>query len=181
MLNHLVAVANSGVSAGAGSYESIASATPTTGTVVTFSSIPSTYQSLQLRFAIRNATSTSNLFLQVNGDTAANYVYHLLEGDGVSVGAGGNITQTNIQFLSGTSTDTTHLFVGIVDIHNYSVTIQNKTIRAITGIDRNGSGDIELLSGLWRSTSAITSLSITSGTNFATTGSTISLYGIKGA
>jgi hypothetical protein len=68
----------------------------------------------------------------------------------------------------------------ICDVLDYANTNKFKTLRSLTGNDRNGSGSIWLDSGLWRSTSAITSIKFTTGTAFAQY-SQFALYGIKGA
>ena len=168
-------------------YESIATAvgTGSSGTI-TFSSIPSTYTSLQIRFIgrVTNADTADNLFLRFNSDSGSNYAWHYLEGDGGTTTAGGATSQTRI--LSGrvAAANATSGIVGagVIDIHNYASTTQNKTVRTLTGLDRNGSGNVRMDSGLWLSTSAVTSIQLTNGsnTNF-TTDSTFALYGIKGA
>jgi hypothetical protein len=166
-----------------GAFVSIASTTGTgsSGTV-TFSSIPSTYTSLQLR--INGVVDAGGLSwrMRFNGDTASNYNYHNLIGNGTTVSAG-NGSGTSIFVNSGTS-QITQPTVLIIDIHNYSSTTQNKTSRHITGFDNNSGTTesfIELSSGLWRSTSAIDSVTIFMGANNFTTASRFSLYGIKGA
>jgi hypothetical protein len=65
----------------------------------------------------------------------------------------------------------------IFDVIDYASTSKFKTIRAIAGMDNNGATApyIALGSGLWRSTSAVTSISFSGVTG------TFSLYGIKGA
>jgi hypothetical protein len=161
------------------SFESIATSSPTSGTAITFSSIAGTYKSLQLRFNILT-TAGNSITMRFNGDTGTNYIWHAIYGDGTTAYAGtGGTGGTNI-LLMGTNTGTvaTYSNVGIVDIIDYASTTKFKTSKAFTGNDKNAaSAEIDLLSGLWRSTAAITSLTITTGT-FAS-GSTIALYGIK--
>jgi hypothetical protein len=74
--------------------------------------------------------------------------------------------------------------VSIIDIHDYASTTRNKTFRFLTGNDRNGAGILALFSGLWMSTSAITSLTFVpnniGGAQTFISGTTFSLYGIKG-
>jgi hypothetical protein len=151
-------------------------------TTITFSSIPQTYTSLQLRFSALSATAGDDLLLRINGDTATNYTRHLLYGDNTTVTAAGVINQTSGLLDSGAApTSTTQPFVGIIDFHNYTSTTQNKTVRIFSGIDKNGSGEVNLNSNLWRSTSAITSISIIANSYNFTTSSTFALYGFKGA
>jgi len=173
-----------------GAYESIASATGTgsSGTI-TFSSIPSTYQHLQLRCLIRTDTSSpepGNTFIDLNfnSDTGANYSIHRINGDGASASALGTADDiySRIYSIGSRGTETNRMGAGIIDIHDYASTTKFKTIRAIGGIDVNSAstnGQISLTSGLWRSTSAITSIKLTIGSGNFTTNSQIALYGIK--
>ena len=71
--------------------------------------------------------------------------------------------------------------VNVIDILDYANTNKYKTLRVLTGIDVNGSGGyVQLSSGLWQSSSAITSITLTNSTNY-TTATQFALYGIKGA
>ncbi len=170
------------------SYESIASASGTgSSATITFSSIPSTYVALQVRFLGRTtsaSTSQQNLFLRFNGVSSASYARHYLQGDGSAVSASGSSGDTEI--LAGQVINdgeaANRMSVSIIDIHNYASTTQNKTVRTFDGTEKNGSGLIWLRSGLFVNTSAITSLSlITSNGNAFTTSTQVALYGIKGA
>ena len=166
-------------------FESIASATGTgsSGTI-TFSSIPGTYRHLQIRYIARGDTvaNTVGLNMQFNSDTGSNYTYHRLEGDGASTFAAGGASQTNTQLGTVTAASATAniMGVGIVDIHDYASTSKYKTARMFGAQDRNGAGNILLRSGLWMSTSAITSITITTSLGNFTTTSQFALYGIKG-
>lgn len=178
-------------SANASSFESIATATGTgsSGTI-TFSSIPSTFTSLQIRATVKETETSSayesDIIIRFNGDTGSNYAYHYLRGNGTSVIAAGFATQTLgavMDILTSSNATIANIQgVGIIDIHNYASTTQNKTMRAFSGADLNGSGGIALSSSLWASTSAITSISLISAnaSNFTTT-TQFALYGIKGA
>ena len=163
------------------SYESIASSLPTSGTSVTFNSIPSTYASLQIR-GIMLGTSPLNLSVQLNGDTAANYSIHRLSGNGATTAAAG---QANTDGLygspNGTAGTTTNPTAFIIDIHDYASTTKNKTSRQFMGLDKNGSGEVALWSGNWRSTSAVNSLTVYLLSGSFGAGTSIALYGIKGA
>lgn len=165
------------------SFESIATATGTgsSGTI-TFSSIPSTYQHLQVRWIAKDNIGSEFISVRLNGDTGANYARHGLRGNGATVGATGNASQTSFYgFGISNGTNTTYQNVGIFDLHDYASSTKYKTARVISGVDGNGTGEIDLISGLYMSTSAITSISfiMTGGANFDTT-TKFALYGIKG-
>lgn len=159
-------------------YVSIASFTPTSGNSVTFSSIPQTYKSLQIRANFLSTGNQANM--QVNGVTSG-YRNHWIGGNGT--GTYVNNDQGGAMRISGNDSQPTSTFasVAIVDIIDYASTTKSKTIRTITGCDANGGSsgsDISLRSGLYVSTTAITSIVINCTGMVA--GTTISLYGIQG-
>jgi hypothetical protein len=182
LLNSIAALLSGGAGGGvAGSYESIATFTGDgSAATYTFSSIPSTYTSLQLR-CFTNDGSGNFLNLRFNGDTGANYVWHRLQGNGTSASA--TATTASTQARIGYNTAGSNVFnASIADIHNYAITTQNKTVRCFNGYDSGGGADlqaVQLWSSLWQNTAAITSLTVFSAANFAT-GSKLALYGIKG-
>lgn len=169
------------------SYESIATVTVGSGgtTPITFTSIPSTYKHLQLR-GIARTTTAERINLIFNSDTGSNYSMHRLVGNGSAASASAQTSQAAIWVGSGydgvsQTADTFTAF--IIDILDYTSTTKTKTLRAFDGLDKNGSGGIELSSGGWFKTpEAITSISmsIQSGTSFAQY-THFALYGIKGA
>lgn len=193
MLNSIVALLESGAGGGGGAYESIATATGTgSSDTITFSSIPSTYVSLQVRMITKGTSTASSgandAYLTLNGDTGSNYAYHALYGDGSAAGAYGVTSSTAIRIQravqTSNATNNNIMGVSIFDIHDYASTSKNKTVRNISGTDTNGAASAEmwLSSGLWMSTSAINSITLKStGTGNWTTSSVFSLYGIKGA
>ena len=147
---------------------------------VSFTSIPSSYTDLVLvcNGKMVSGTANNNL-LGFNGDSlslSTNYSRTYLYGDGASA-------------LSGRSTNTTSLAFPYFDGTNFNITIVNimnyaNTTTYKTAISRN-SQPLETTTaevGLWRSTAAISTITITRGgsINFDT-GSTFSLYGIAAA
>jgi len=190
MINPLVGIiaSSGGAAAAAGTYESIASATGTgsSGTI-TFSSIPSTYTSLQIRAMYKDVTNQGQWCqynLRFNSDTGSNYWTHYLAGDGSAASASGfSSTCISIRYSgadSSPSADT--VGVSIIDIHDYASSTRNKTVRALAGVDTNSAdGGIALSSGLWLSTSAITSITVSAALSNFTANSVFALYGIKGA
>ncbi len=172
-------------------YESIATVTVGSGGAanVEFTSIPSTYKHLQIRGISRGTSgSFDQIYGQINSDTGSNYANHVLFGDGSSASASGGAPNTSFSIGANTgSTQPTGAFGAIViDILDYANTSKFKTIRALSGANGNTTqGYIWFASGLWRSTSAITSIKLerlVSGSNNPLVEySQFALYGIKGA
>lgn len=185
MLNFLAAIAGNGAGGG-GSFESIATASGTGSSgVITFSSIPSTYQHLQIRAIARDSFASSIIdfgVLQFNSSSTG-YAAHWLYGDGASVNVTGSASRSSTGWWTsvGDGYAANIMGVTIFDIHDYASTTKNKTIRIFTGADTNGAGRVGLTSGLWANTNAITSISFISPNANFTTNTRFALYGIKGA
>ena len=170
-----------------GAYDSIATTIVGAGGAasVTFSSIPSTYTHLQIRYLCRSnrADITDSVKMNFNSDTGNNYVWHYLRGNGSIATASASSSTSYI--LSGNvvaSTGGSDMFgAGVIDILDYSNTNKNTTARILNGEDRNGAGFLYFNSGLWMNTNAITSIVLApdSGTLW-TRYSSFALYGIKG-
>ena len=141
---------------------------------VTFSSISGTYTDLRIIYATTASGDAGN-YLRFNSDTGSNYSRTGLYGNGSSAGSN---RDTNATGIYGPFTMSSAITSNTIDIMNYSNTTTNKTCLVRAGAANNST----LASvGLWRSTAAITSVSITcDGANF-TSGSTFTLYGIKAA
>lgn len=170
-------------------YQSIATATVSSSatSIITFSSIPSTYQHLQIRYIARE-TSNGAIWLTYNGDASpSNYTTHRLWGDGAGVTSQGWGTGSFRQFVSGVpgGTDLSNSFgVGVIDILDYANTNKYTTSRSLSGYDVNGStpipGQVYLNSGLWLNTAAVNSISLESQNFDFAQYSSFALYGIKG-
>lgn len=169
-------------------FVSIATVTAAGGeTSLSFTSIPGTYVSLQIRGIVRNGTGTLNdsvsMYFRLNSDTGSNYAWHSLYGTGASAGASSGTTATSMRFpeLVGAGVLANTFCAAVIDIHDYASTAKNKTVRMLNGWDANGLGYVIMSSGLWMSTSAVTSVSLIAPTGTFAAGSTFALYGIKGA
>jgi hypothetical protein len=161
------------------SYESIS--TPTisgSANFVDFTSIPQTYKYLQIRFSVIGSVQNSDITVQFNSDTASNYTYHELRGNGSTTTASGN-GSTTFGYVATNATSSTYPCVGIVDIFDYADTNKKTTVRTLSGKDENGGGTVQILTGVYKQTTAITSIRFDAGTTIATN-SKIALYGIKG-
>lgn len=175
-------LASSGGAAIAGSsYESIATVTlGSAQSTIDFNSIPSTFKHLQIRFLTKTSGSGSVGIMawRFNGDSGNNYAVHGISGNGSSVGTEVSNSRSDIYIYGGYS----DFGAGVIDILDYNSTTKTKTVRTLNGFDMNGSGRIELFSGLWlNSSGGITSISFRDfyGGNFAQY-SSFALYGIKG-
>jgi len=173
---------SAGVAAATNSYESIATYVATGNvTSITFSSIPATFKHLQLRGSLL-CTNQQNILTQLNTDTASNYSWHELYGQGSSAaaGAGASASFMQIGFVESNTASYTGGFVA--DFLDYASTNKYKTMRSLNGSDANGTGYILLRSGAWRnSADAINSIKIyPASTDAFKQYSHIGLYGIKG-
>ena len=163
-------------------FYSIATATLSGVTTTTFSSIPGTYKSLQLRFNVISASSGDSIALCFNGDTATNYVRHSIYGNNSNIVAGGLTARPQITMFgvyAGTPAST-YPNVGITDIIDYASTSKNKVVKTLSGADSNSAtvSEIDVISGLWLNTAAITSITVFTSSNM-NSGTTIALYGIN--
>jgi hypothetical protein len=170
------------------SFELISTTTLGSSTAsVTFSSIASTYSHLQIRAAARSDRNfgVDNIGLRFNSDSGSNYNTHFLFNNGST------ITSTDLGInswiysarLPDAAVTASSFGAAIIDVLDYKATTKNKTIRSIFGSSTTGSYPWNgMHSGVWLSTTAITSLTLlpVTGPNFIT-GSRFSLYGIKGA
>jgi hypothetical protein len=184
LLNTVFGTLSSGVVADTNSYISIATTTVGAGGAsgVTFSSIPATYTHLQIRVSMTTATAGYGMLVRFNSDSGSNYVQHYLYGTGATAAALAYTAQTEAN-LFGTSTgsSTTQPSVAIGDILDYANTNKYTTVRSLSGVDKNGSGEVSLISSLWLNTAAITSITIEPrGVNYSQY-SSFALYGIKGS
>ena len=166
-----------------GDFESIATFTLSGNQAsVSFTSIPATFQHLQLRLFPRT-TANNGILLKINNDTGSNYARHRVSGNGSTTQSSGSSTQTVSYLFNAMGVpDGASIFgASVVDFLDYANTNKYKTVRALSGYDANGSGGIELNSTLWMSTAAINRIDLTmdASANF-TQYSHFALYGIKG-
>ena len=156
----------------------------TATSTVTFSGIPTGYAHLQIRYLVRSTRTETSDNLKMTLNSSTSYAWHYLYGDGtspVSGGASGSQTSMLIGNCCGGNATSGIFAGGVLDILDYTSTSKNKTIRGISGVDRNGSGEAFLNSGLDYSTpAAVTSITFSSwnSANLAVN-SQFALYGIK--
>jgi len=148
----------------------------------TFTSISGTYTDLIL---VANAKSTqtgsaaNGMRITYNGDTATNYSETYLYGDGTTASSSRSTSQAYLTFGDLPQASNTAWNINITHIMNYANTTTYKT-----SLTRGNIATVATLAtvGMWRSTSAITSIKIErDGSNLLAAGSTFTLYGIVAA
>lgn len=181
-----------------GSYESIATVDVGAGgsSTITFSSIPQTYTHLQIRMICKDSnggsytqaiSSAAPMYVRFNSDSGGNYASHQILGNGSAVTAYGPTSITAFYVggtFSNSNAGTNNMFAAaIIDILDYANTSKYKTGRVLSGFAQNAaaganSAGASFGSGLWMSTSAITSISLGAPANTFVQYSQAALYGI---
>jgi hypothetical protein len=155
----------------------IASTTLGSAGTIEFTSIPATYTDLRIVLVSKSVANGANVQFRFNSNTGTNYSFTYLRGNGASVTTYRESNNT-FGYLADQSSDT-QPNMGTLDIFSYAGSTF-KTALATYSDDRNGSGYVFALVNLWRSTAAITSVSLSPsnfGGNFQA-GTTATLYGI---
>ena len=164
-----------------GTYSLIASTTLASATgTVTFSSVPQTYTDL-IVVSFRQQASAARLYLRFNNDATSLYSDTWLSGEGATVYNGRDTSSTAISvggIWNGTTTTT--WATNTTHIMDYANTTTFKSTITRDSNDKAGTGTVEAMIGLYRSTSAITTVNVVGGSNFSI-GSTFKLYGIEAA
>ena len=169
----------------ADAYELISTTVLSSNTAsVTFSGLGTSaaaYKHLQIRAVHKQDGASNALYVRFNGDSGANYSSHYLDGNGSAVSSYGVGSQTSIYWygVPGSSDAANTYGASVMDILDWSSTSKNKTLRSLSGWISTYKG-IELASGAWLNTSALSSVSIFAGAGNWTIGSRFSLYGLKG-
>jgi hypothetical protein len=165
-------------------YEPIATTTlGSAASSITLSSIPATYTDLRLVIVGRENSGSNdpgtNINLTFNGSSASDYSWTRIFGTGSSVSSSSFTAQAylGIVTVAGGGAGSGVFGLTAIDIFSYAGSTF-KTALSNQNIDNNSTGWVFRSVGLWRSTSAITSLTITNSTNQLAAGTTATLYGI---
>lgn len=162
-------------------YEPLATTTLSSAAAdLTFSSISGSYTDLVLICSVLGTSGvTSNVVARVNSDTGSNYSSTYLYGTGSTAASGRQTNSTHIFIAQLSSYAVTNQPMPIiVNFQDYSNTNTYKTI-----LCRGNSAGTDVMTdvGLWRSTSAINSITIKFDVGNLQSGTTATLYGIKEA
>lgn len=145
---------------------------------IIFSNIPSTYTDLIVVFN-GGETVSNGISIKINSDTGTNYSQIRLVGNGSTATAFRRVTTSTVYIDDGITFDTNSgTNNAIINFMNYSSTSIYKT-----WLQRSNSSPSGTMQGcgLWRNTSAITTLEFSISGSTMVTGSSFSLYGIKAA
>ena len=149
-----------------------------------FTNIPQEFSHLRIVVVGRGDAGGAALFLRFNNDTAANYDQQIFYNNSTTVAGVATAAATSMQVATLTLSTSTAGQAGVatIDIPAYSGTTFRKTTTSQAGAFRTegtaSSYEAAVFAGNWRSTAAITrvTLFLNSG-NFAA-GSSCSLYGM---
>ena len=156
---------------------------------IEFSSIPGTYDDLLIITSLRTdraSQTNDNINIRFNGDTATNYSRTQMVATGTSVSSarGSSATSITTTQAPGNSANANTWGTATILIPAYKNTSKNKQVlhRGAQLDNSNSTFFLGLYSGLWRSTSAITSITLlpNTGPNIVQY-STATLYGVTKA
>lgn len=158
----------------------VAIATNTLGSAaasVTFSSISAAYTDLVL-VCNPTGTGTGDVSMYLNGDTSALYSRTVIDGNGTTAVSARTTGGTFIYLNYNGATTTANPNYYAINVMNYANTT---TFKTILSRQSNATNAVAATVGLYRSTSAITSITVQMSANNFAIGSTFSLYGILAA
>lgn len=168
----------------AATYVPIASNTLTTSAAsVTFSSIPATYTDLVLKWSARSNDSGNSelLLVSLDGTTSGTSQSNIeLQGTGSSAVSFSNPNRANmLAAVTGNNATANTFSSGELYIPNYAGST-NKPASIFSANENNTTNAvIQVLAGLLRSTSVISSIRLAPSSTTFLTGSSFFLYGIK--
>lgn len=154
---------------------------------ITFSGLAtyaSIYEHLQIRAVVRTTRATfQNGYYQFtfNGDSTASYATHFIYQSGTTPLAFASTGNTSITagWVSTQNAAANIFGATVIDITDAYSTTKNKTIRSLSGVSGGTDPRINILSGVYLKTDALTSLTFAGTDGNLITGSRFSLYGIK--
>ncbi len=150
---------------------------------LSFSSIPSTYTDLYIRWVgLYTSAANTNMDFRFNNDSGSNYWTAYFYESGVATSPADRVFSS--RFLNGNTSTTDFPARGWLKISNYASATYKKQFDAFSAFkDASPANKLYSGSGYWNSTSAITSVDIFlfsgAGTFSAVSGGFIELWGVK--
>jgi hypothetical protein len=158
-------------------YDKIATTTlGSAAATIDFNSIAGTYTDLRLVIVGKYTSGGGNTRIRFNSDTSSLYSSTRIAGDGSSASSD-RLTNQGFQRLSFNGNSSTIPDFLTVDIFSYAGSTF-KTSLITSSEDYNGSGSVIRTVGLYRSTTAISSITISLDSSTMAAGTTATLYGI---
>jgi hypothetical protein len=152
---------------------------------ITFNNIPQTFTDLKIVVSTRdnNAGHIDGNIVRFNGDTGANYSTTILYGSGTNAYSYRNSGATYIDYIAVNGNTSTANTFSNWEVYMPNYTSANFKQVNIDGVSENNSTTNDqqrqvLTAGLWRSTAAITSITVGGYAGNPMQYSTFSLYGI---
>jgi len=151
-------------------------------TSVTISSIPSTYKHLRLIISANLYSTSQEIYIRLNSDTASNYAYGETKATNATLTWNG-ASSVNVMYTGGGKLFAAfeHSYM-IMDLYHYANTNFYKT--ALFSSDESvansagGGGELNKNVGIWKSTSAVSSITfLVSSDSFD--GYSYALYGVN--
>jgi hypothetical protein len=149
-----------------------------TNSNMNFFNIPQTYRDLVLVInATSNSTQSGNIIF--NYTSFGTYSATYTRGTGSASSSNRIINSGAGPLLSTVTYNSTIPISSVINIQNYSNTNTFKTYVGRTSSEINGSGESQIIAGLWQKTEAISEVLISSGSGSIYWSGTATLYGIK--
>ena len=147
--------------------------------------LPSTYQHAQIWVSARSDTAAINspLRIRFNGDSATNYDNQAMYAQGATITAAESLATASpeIGFLAAASDAAGKWGQSFIDIADYTSTTQEKMATAKgSWVEANATSQVRqgLWTTHWRSTAAITSVTLFPGSGNFIAGSRVTVYGM---
>ena len=146
---------------------------------ISFTSIPSTYTDLCLKYSVRSNNSNTLDYVYINfNSNGYNASMRYIQGSGSAVNSGNEATGY-LGTIDGNTATASTFSSNEVYIPNYTGST-NKSFSVDSVQETNASAAyMQLLAGLWSNSSAITSITMKPDVNSFLQYSTATLYGIK--
>ncbi len=173
---------------GAGAYDLLESTILTSSaSTVTFSGLGaySDYKHLQIKAVTRATASDPDMswYVRANGDSTSNkHTTHRLEGNGSSVSSvrDGTNNKSQLGRVPASYAPSGAYGASVIDILDFSSTNKNTTFRSLNGYYSSSTRKIQLVSGAYFETNAITSLEFSLFSGDFDADCRFSLFGVKG-
>ena len=153
---------------------------------VTFSSIPTTYEHLQVRGSHRTSAGTSGqpFYIELNATAGPGYSSHGMIGTDTTVSGQPQTGTAAIAIWDGTHgtlVNAADYATIIMDVMDYRNANKNTTVQLFMAdaMTLSGASRVTFASGLWDDTAAITQIKFTPSSGNMVRGSEFTLYGLN--